>query len=114
MLAVKTHIVEMTVKNFYARRVEYTTLAQKVCWVAQPFETRCLFRLLSELKILVSVVRFRPGPPESKALVSDNGGFLHFRAMNLWNASVGKLLNGKGWSYDRSETACKDALSAFR
>ena len=56
----------MTVNIFYARRVKYATLVRKVVWPTQPFETRFLFRLLSELKILVSVVRFRPGPPPVK------------------------------------------------
>ena len=40
-------------------------------------ESTIVIRLEIGLKILVSVVRFRPGPPKSKALVSDNGGFLH-------------------------------------
>jgi hypothetical protein len=53
----------MTVKIFYARRVQYATLARKVVWPTQPFENRFLLGGLSELKILVSVVRFRPGPP---------------------------------------------------
>ena len=60
-------IVEMTVKNFYAGRVESTTLVRKVVWPTQPFEKRYLFSLLSELKILVSVVRFRPGPPSKQS-----------------------------------------------
>ena len=66
-VAVKTHIVKMTVKFFYARGVQYETLARKVFWLTQPFEKRYLLGGLSELKILVSVVRFRPGPPSKQS-----------------------------------------------
>ena len=55
----------MTVKIFYARGVQYETLARKVFWLTQPFEKRYLLGGQSELKILVSVVRFRPGPPRN-------------------------------------------------
>ena len=65
----------MTVKIFYARRVQYETLARKVFWLTQPFEKRYLLGGQSELKILVSVVRFRPGPPNSNNALLMRGIF---------------------------------------
>ena len=58
------------------------TLSSVACMIGLPYSST------RGLKILVSVVRFRPGPPKSKALVSDNGGFLHFERWNR-NASGG-------------------------
>ena len=53
----------MTVNNFYAACFKNATLARNEAGTEQAFETRQLLRLRRALKILVSVVRFRPWPP---------------------------------------------------
>ena len=55
----------MTVNNFYAACFKNATLARNEAGTEQAFETRQLLRLRRALKILVSVVRFRPWPPIS-------------------------------------------------
>ena len=56
-------IAKMTVKNFYAACFKNATLARNEAGTEQAFEIRQLLRLGRVLKILVSVVRFRPWPP---------------------------------------------------
>jgi hypothetical protein len=53
----------MTVNNFYAACFKNAPLARNEAETEQAFETRQLLRLRRALKILVSVVRFRPWPP---------------------------------------------------
>ena len=56
-------IVKMAVNNFYAACVKNATLALQSPTRAQTFEKRQLLWCGRVLKILVSVVRFRPEPP---------------------------------------------------
>ena len=62
-LASMTGIVKIPVKIFYAACVKNATRTQKVLKPTQRFEKRQLLWLGRGLKILVSVVRFRPEPP---------------------------------------------------
>ena len=65
----------MTVNNFYAACFKNATLARNEAGTEQAFETRQLLRLRRALKILVSVVRFRPWPPDLQPKPL-SGGFL--------------------------------------
>ena len=56
-------IAKMGVNIFYAALNTIATLTQKVSRPTQPVETHSLYGRGGLLKILVSVVRFRPGPP---------------------------------------------------
>ena len=50
------------------------SFVHKVCqWWGEPFEKKAMSSLARELKILVSVVRFRPGPP--RFYKPPSGGF---------------------------------------
>ena len=62
-LALMTGIVKIPVKIFYAACIKNATRTQKVLRPTQRFETRQLLWCGRVLKILVSVVRFRPEPP---------------------------------------------------
>ncbi len=64
-LASMTGIVKIPVKIFYAACVKNATRTQKVLRPTQTFETRQLLWCGRVLKILVSVVQFRPEPPLS-------------------------------------------------
>jgi len=57
------YIVKMSVEIFYAACVKNATRTQKVLKPTQRFEIRQLLWCGRVLKILVSVVRFRPEPP---------------------------------------------------
>jgi hypothetical protein len=56
-------IAKMGVKYFYAAWDKSTTLTKNFPPMLYVFDFQYLLGGLSELKILVSVVRFRPGPP---------------------------------------------------
>ena len=56
-------IVKMSVNYFYAAFNKSTTLTKNFSGMLYPFDFKYLLGGLSELKILVSVVRFRPRPP---------------------------------------------------
>ncbi len=58
-------IVKMSVNYFYAAFNKSTTLTKNFSGMLYPFDFKYLLGGLSELKILVSVVRFRPEPPFS-------------------------------------------------
>ena len=53
----------MSVNYFYAAWDKSTTLTKNFPSMLYLFDFKYLLGGLSELKILVSVVRFRPGPP---------------------------------------------------
>jgi hypothetical protein len=69
-------IVKMNVNYFYAAFKKSTTLTKNFSGMMYPFDFKYLFGGLSELKILVSVVRFRPGPPNSNNALLCAGHFL--------------------------------------
>jgi len=58
-------IVKMGVNYFYAAWNKSTTLTKNFPPMLYLFDFQYLLGGLSELKILVSVVRFRPGPPKT-------------------------------------------------
>jgi len=84
----------MTVKNFYAWFEKLASLAQKVDWPTQPFDFQYLLDGQSELKILVSVVRFRPGPPRNSEPLQKWWGFLLFGITETRKTTIGQRLCG--------------------
>ncbi len=58
-------IQKASVNYFYAAFNKSTTLTKNFSGMLYPFDFKYLLGGLSELKILVSVVRFRPGPPRT-------------------------------------------------
>jgi hypothetical protein len=56
------------------------SFVRKVClWWGEPFEKTAMSSLARELKILVSVVRFRPGPPRNTKTTF--GWFFHLGSL---------------------------------
>ena len=64
-------IAKMGVNYFYAAWDKSTTLTKNFPPMLYVFDFQYLLGGLSELKILVSVVRFRPGPPRTSRYVPD-------------------------------------------
>ncbi len=69
-------IQKASVNYFYAAWDKSTTLTKNFPPMLYLFDFKYLLGGLSELKILVSVVRFRPGPP--RFYKPPSGGFFVF------------------------------------
>ena len=74
-------IQKASVNYFYAAWDKSTTLTKNFPPMLYLFDFKYLLGGLSELKILVSVVRFRPGPPKS------NDALL-LRGIFFWSARI--------------------------
>jgi len=72
-------IQKASVNYFYAAWDKSTTLTKNFPPMLYLFDFKYLLGGLSELKILVSVVRFRPGPPNSNNALLRAGHFLLVR-----------------------------------
>jgi len=75
-LRVTTGIAKMGVNIFYAALSTIATLTQKVPSPTQHIETHSLYGRGRLLKILVSAVRFCPGPPRFRAQPFSVGRFV--------------------------------------
>ena len=82
-LASMTGIVKIPVKTFYAACIKNATRTQKVLRPTQRFEKRQLLWLGRVLKILVSVVQFRPEPPFSYRLLHRRSQLVEFGLIYL-------------------------------
>ena len=82
-LASMAGIVKIPVKIFYAACINNGTRTQKVLRPTQRFETRQLLWCGRVLKILVSVVQFRPEPPFSYRPVTRRSQLVEFGLIYL-------------------------------
>ena len=76
--------VEVTLGTQYKSTLHSANCAQSFQSGVQPFVFKVKSSVARELKILVSVVRFRPGPPKSTKTTF--GWFFHFLS-NIWEFS---------------------------